>query len=162
MALEAAGRRAKWERSRIFALSAILDANAEGQSGFEAGPGIQVEIPLLNRNKGAITRAEADIERAARRYVAVRHRIFLEVTESYNQLRQASQSLESWRNELLPRIEEEVNISRRSYADGEEPYLFVLETSRKLADARMGEAEADAGVRRAIAQLERAVGRRLN
>jgi cobalt-zinc-cadmium efflux system outer membrane protein len=161
LAIEAAGKRAKWERSRIFSLSAILDANAKGSEGFEAGPGFQAELPIFNRNKGGITRAEAEIERAARQYLAVRHRIVLDVREAYDQLFQSRQSLNSFRGQILPQIEEEVRISQKSYAAGEVPYLFVLETSRKITDARLREAEATAALLRASAQLERAVGRKI-
>ena len=161
LAIEAAAKRAKWERSKILSLSAILDANAKGSKGFEAGPGVQVELPIFNRNKGGITRAEAEIERAARQYVAVRHRIALEVEEAVTQLQQARASLDSYRTQILPRIEEDIRISQKAYAAGEVPYLFVLETSRQITDARLREAEASAALQRATAQLERAVGRKI-
>ncbi|MGA9769979.1 MAG: TolC family protein [Blastocatellia bacterium] len=161
MAIEAAGKRAKWERSKIFSLSAVLDANAKGTEGFEAGPGIVAELPIFNRNKGGITRAEAEIERAARQYVATRQRIALEVREAYRQLLAARQSLDSWRIQILPRIEEDIRISERAYKAGDVAYLFVLETSRRLTDARLSEADASAAILRATANLERAVGRRI-
>ncbi len=162
LAIEAAAKRAKWERSKILSLSAILDANAKGTKGFEAGPGFQVELPIFNRNKGGITRAEAEIERAARQYVAARHRIALEVEEAVTQLLQARASLDSYRTQILPRIEEGIRISQKAYAAGEVPYLFVLETSRQITDARLREAEASAALQRATAQLERAVGRKIS
>jgi cobalt-zinc-cadmium efflux system outer membrane protein len=161
LAIEAAGKRARWERSRIFSISAILDANAKGTKGFEAGPGVQAELPILNRNRGGISRAEAEIERAARQYVAVRHRIVLEVEEAHRQLLQARATLQSLRNHILPQIAEDIRISQRAYAAGDVAYLFVLETSRRLYDFRLQEADASAGVHRATAQLERAVGGKL-
>lgn len=162
LAIEAAGKRAKWERSKILSISAVLDANAQGKEGFEAGPGLQAEIPIFNRNKGGISRAEAEIERAARQYQAVRHRIVLEVHESYRQLVQARSTLDSLRAKILPRINEDILISRKAYEAGDVAYLFVLETSRRLHDAMFQEAEASAAIRRATAQLERAVGRKLS
>jgi cobalt-zinc-cadmium efflux system outer membrane protein len=161
LAIEAAGKRARWERSKIFSLTAILDANAKGSKGFEAGPGLQVELPILNRNKGGISRSEAELERAARQYVAVGHRIALEVHEAYTQLIEARQSLDSWRGRILPRIKEDIRISEMAYKSGEVPYLFVLEISRRLIDAQLREVDASAAVLRAMAQLERAVGRRI-
>ncbi|MEK6325449.1 MAG: TolC family protein [Acidobacteriota bacterium] len=162
IAIEAAGKRAKWERSRIFSIAAILDANAKGTKGFEAGPGVQVELPIFNRNQGGITRAEAEIERAARQYIAVRHRIVLEVQEAYRQLLQARDTLGSLRDHILPQIEEDIRISQKAYAAGDVAYLFVLETSRRLYEARLQDADASAALRRATAQLERAVGRKLS
>ncbi|HZM85135.1 MAG TPA: TolC family protein, partial [Blastocatellia bacterium] len=114
-----------------------------------------------NRNKGGISRAEAEIERAARQYVAARHRIVLEVQEAYRQLLQSRETLASVRTQILPQIEEDIRISQKAYAAGDVAYLFVLETSRRLYDARFQEADASAALRRATAQLERAVGRKL-
>lgn len=162
LAIEAAGKRAKWERSKIFSITAILDANAQGKEGFEAGPGLAVELPIFNRNKGGITRAEAEIERAARQYVSVRQRIALEVREAYTQFLQSRQALDSYRGQILPAIEEDIRISEKAYAAGDVAYLFVLETSRKLYDARMQEAESSASLHRATAQLERAIGRKIS
>jgi outer membrane protein TolC len=101
------------------------------------------------------------MERAARQYVAVRHRIALEVQEAYTQLIEARQSLDSWRGKILPRIEEDIRISEKAYKAGEVPYLFVLETSRRLTDAQLCEVDASAAALRAMAQLERAVGRKI-
>ena len=162
LAIEAAGKRAKWERSRIFSISALLDANAKGTEGFEAGPGLQADIPIFNRNQGGISRAEAEIERAARQYVAVRHRIASEVQEAYRQLLQARETLASLRGQILPQIEEDIRISERAYAAGDIAYLSVLETSRRRYDVRLQDADANAALRRATAQLERAVGRKLS
>jgi cobalt-zinc-cadmium efflux system outer membrane protein len=162
LAIEAAGKRARWERSRIFTLSAILDANAKGTEGFEAGPGVQAELPIFNRNQGGISRAEAEIERAARQYVAMRHRIVLEVQEAHRQLLQARATLQSLRNHVLPQIAEDIRISQRAYDAGDVAYIFVLETSRRLYDFRLQEADASAAVRRATAHLERAVGGKLS
>lgn len=162
LAIEAAGKRAKWERSKIFSIAALLDANAKGTKGFEAGPGLQADLPIFNRNQGGINRAEAEIARAARQYVAVRHRIALEVQEAYTQLLEAQRALDYSRNHILPSIEEDIRISEKAYADGEVAYLFVLETSRRLYEARMLEAEASAALQRATAQLERAVGRKIS
>ena len=94
--------------------------------------------------------------------MAARQRIALEVQEAYAHLREARQLLASWRGQILPQIEEDIRISQKAYAAGEVPYLFVLETARRLTDARLREAEASGALQRATAQLERAVGRKIN
>ena len=68
--VEAAAKKLGWERSRILALSAVLDANGSGSEGFEAGPGVEGSIPLFDRNQGGRARASADLEVASRQYVA--------------------------------------------------------------------------------------------
>lgn len=160
LAVDAAAKRAKWEHSRIATLGAILDMNGSGKNGFEAGPGLSGELPVFNRNQGGIRRADAEVERAARQFLATRHRIVGEVRESYAQLEAARAALDAWRTRVLPDAKETVRVAERAYLDGEESYLFVLEATRKLVDASAGEAQALADLRRAEAQLERHTGRK--
>jgi outer membrane protein, heavy metal efflux system len=161
LAIEAAGARAKWERSRIIAVSAIAKEYGRGASGWEQGPGVQIELPIFNRNQGGISRAEAEIERAARQLVAARLRVVAEVREAYTQLTQSREAYRLWRTRVLPPLEEEIRLAEMAYRAGDVAYLFVLETSRRLTDARLREADFQSAIARAQAQLERSVGRRL-
>lgn len=160
--MEAAGKRAGLERWEFLALTVMLDANQDSREGTDLGPGLEFPIPLFNRNQGGIARAEAEIERAARRYAAVRERIALEVREAHTRLVQAREDLEIWRTRILPPLEEAVRQAESAYQGGDVSLLLVLETTRQLFDARRSEAEAAAGLRRALSELERSVGRRLS
>jgi len=159
LAIEAAQKRAKWERSRIMTLAGILDINGKGSKGFEAGPGVSAEIPVFNRNQGGKRRADAEVDRAARQFLATRERIFFEVREAYAQLSTARDGLEAVRTRVVPPLQEAVRVAELAYRDGAESYLFVLEASRRLAETRAGELQALVEIRRAEIQLERAVGR---
>ncbi|MEP7274437.1 MAG: TolC family protein, partial [Acidobacteriota bacterium] len=161
LAIEAAGARAKWERSRILTVSAIAKEYGRGASGFEQGPGLQFELPIFNRNQGGISRAEAEIERAANLLIATRQRVVAEVRESYTQLLQAQEGQQLWRTRVLPPLEQDIRLAETSYRAGEVAYLFVLETARRYSDERLREAEFQAATGRALAQLERSIGRRL-
>lgn len=161
LAIEAAGQRAKWERSKILTVSAIAKEYGRGANGFEQGPGLLIDLPIFHRNQGAISRAEAEIERAAKQLIAARHRITLEVQQAYTQLEQAGESLRQWRSKVLPQLEQEIRLAEKSYSTGDASYLFVLQTTQRLTDARLREVELQAAIARAKAQLERSVGRRL-
>ncbi|MEK7829469.1 MAG: TolC family protein [Acidobacteriota bacterium] len=161
LAIEAAGQRAKWERSKILAVSAIAKEYGKGVNGFEQGPGLLIDLPIFHRNQGAISRAEAEIERAAKQLIAARHRIALEVGQAYTQLEQANESLRQWRSNVLPQIEQEVRLAGKSYSAGDVSYLFALQTTQRLTDARLREVEFQAALVRARALLERSIGRRL-
>lgn len=160
LAIDAATKRAKWEKSKIATLSGILDINGSGKNGFEAGPGILTELPIFHRNKGGITRAAAEVERAARQFLAVRERILLDVRQAHAELVQARASLDALRQSVMPEARETVRISELAYRDGEQSYLFVLEATRRLFEAQLAEAEALANLRRANARLERGLGRK--
>lgn len=160
LALEEAGKRLGWERSKVYALSVMLDANSQGREGFEAGPGLAAVLPLFNTNQGGVKRAETGMEVAARRYVTVQQRIVLEVREARTRLEQSTEALEKWRRGVVPLAENIQTGARKAYESGEASYLLVLETTRELFDARLREAELAADARRALVQLERATGKR--
>ena len=159
--MEAAGRRAGVARSEILALSAVLDANGSGTEGFEMGPGLILEIPLFGRHKGRLARAEAELEIEARRYVATRERIGLEVRQARTALVSARESLAVWESSVLPALE--LNLSRLETAldEGDASLLEILAARRAALDARLLEVEARAAERRAEAALGHGVGRTL-
>ena len=161
LAIEAAGQRAKWERSKILVVSAIAKEYGKGVNGYEQGPGLMIDLPIFNRNGGAISRAEAEIERAAKQLAAARHRVALEVQQAYAQLEQERQSLERWRTKVQPQIREELRRVERAYAAGDIAYLLVLQTTQRHTDAQLREVELQAAQARAAANLERSIGRRL-
>jgi cobalt-zinc-cadmium efflux system outer membrane protein len=158
LAVEAAGKRVGWERSKVLTLIGILDAN-ENEAGLESGPGVEMEAPLFDRNQAGLARARAELERASRDYVATRHRIALEVREANTGYARARQALKAWRGTIRPSLEEEVQRTEQAHAVGEVSILFVLVTTRRLTEARVREAEAEADVLRAAARLDQSVGR---
>jgi len=160
LAIEAAGSRVGWERSRVLTLTAVLDANGHGSEGFEMGPGLDVGLPLFNRNQGGITRAQAELQRASALYLAARHRVATEVRTAATQYERASVAATEWRTTVLDPLEEQVRVADRAFTEGEVAYLFVIEMNRRLTDARLRTREVEADIARALARLERAMGRR--
>ena len=161
LAIEAAGARLGWERSRVLAITAVLDANGpRGAQGTEIGPGVDVGLPIFNRNQGGIARGQAELQRASGLYLAARQRVATELRTAVAQYRQASVAAAEWRTTVLEPLEEQVQVAGRAFNEGEVAYLFVIEMNRRLTDARLRTREAEADIARALARLERAVGRR--
>lgn len=159
IAVEAAGARMGWERSRIIAVTAVLDANGEGKKGFEMGPGLDLGIPAFDRNQAGRQRATLEMQRAGLAYVAAQQRVATELTEALTQLSQARTTFASWQQTIVTPLEEQVRTAERAYAAGDTSYLFVLETTRRLTDARLRLREVKADIGRAGVRLERAIGR---
>ncbi len=159
IAIEAAGKRVGWERSKIFNFIGIIDAKDKGEEHLTVGPGFQIEIPIFNWNSGNVARAKAMLEQSAQQYVAVRHSIILEVREAYNRYVSACKAFELWDTGIVPSLEEAIGRAQKAYAVGEVSYLFVLETMRQLLDARLRKAEVAAELRRTAAQLNYSVGK---
>jgi len=96
LAIEAAGKRVGWERSKILNFIGIIDGKDKGEEHITVGPAFQVDIPIMNRNNGNVARAQAELEQAALQYVAVRHSLTLEVQEAYNHYVLVHKEFEIW------------------------------------------------------------------
>jgi cobalt-zinc-cadmium efflux system outer membrane protein len=159
LAIESAGARAKWERSRVVTLIGILDGNGEGREGAEAGPGVGGELPIFARNQGAITRAEAELERTSRRYAALRAQLAIDVRTTAIRVRQAQAAFDAWRNDIVPSLEVEQRQAESAYQAGEAPLFTLLDVGRRLVDGRMRQLDAEAALHKALVNLDRTIGR---
>ncbi|MEZ5324109.1 MAG: TolC family protein [Verrucomicrobiales bacterium] len=157
IAIESAVARAGLANSEAYKLTAVLDTNGSG-SDFEAGPGIDLPIPLFDRNQAGKARAKAIIEKASKHYLAVRDQIILEVRESHTLALQAQRSADTWKHDIIPPLEGAIDQAERAYKGGSATFLQVVETNRKLTAARLRYSEARADLQRASTELERAVG----
>ena len=161
ISIEAAGERVGLAQKQFMNLDAVYDANGSGNKGFESGPGLRFTIPVFNRNRGGIAIADAQWQQAARQYVTVRDRVTLEVSTAHTQLEQAQQNLHLLRTEILPTLQLAEGLARRNYENGGAPYFLVLQTTSQYLDSRMRELQLEADVRRALAELERGVGKKI-
>jgi outer membrane protein, heavy metal efflux system len=158
LAVEAAAAKLGWDRSRILSLTAVLDANGQGSAGFESGPGVDVGIPLFNRNQGGRLRGETELQRASAIYVQVQQQVAFDVREAFTQLDQARDSRLAWNGKILEPLRANLADAEQSFKLGESSYLFVLENGRRLIEARARQRDILADERRAQARLERAAG----
>lgn len=156
--IEIAGKKLGWERSKIFNLTAMLDANAQGKEGFEMGPGGQIPIPLFDFNQGGTKRARTEMERAANNYIAVQQSILSGVLESYQGYLAARAAYEMLCYKIIPEVEQAVDNGEIAYLSGEISYLEFLEFKRQLLNARLRFLEAEAEVRKNIASLYYSMG----
>ncbi len=163
MAIEAAGSRLGWEKTKILQLFARLDVKPVGTRGGAPSlvlPGATLEIPIFNWNPGGRRRAEAELSQAAFRYVMVCDDVATEVKVAREQLTQALASLAPWREQILPLLDANVTSALRAQASGNESYLLVLDSARRAQDAKLRALDLETDVLRASAALGRAVGRR--
>ena len=162
ISVQAAAEKAKWERSQVLAMLApTLSIKEVGTDGLRAGPGLNMEIPILSRNQGRISRADAEVVRSGKLYAALRARIEHEVVDAYARAQQAQTALIQLQQQVRPAVEQSIQLSQRAYENGDIILLSVLEASRQRHDLDLREAEVSAALQRALAELERAVGKSL-
>jgi outer membrane protein, heavy metal efflux system len=158
----AAGARLGWERSRVVAVAAQLEGHWTRPDVFASRMGARVELPIFGLNPGGIGRAHAEIARAAAAFSTLRQQVALEIMRAHTRAHQVEASLLRHRSEVLPALETARAAAVQSYELGEDTYAVVLDIMRRLGEARLREAELVADARRALAELERAVGARIS
>jgi len=162
VSVQAAAEKAKWERSQVLMMLApTLSIKEIGTDGLRAGPGLNMEIPIFSRNQGKISRADAEVVRTAKRYAALRARVEHEVADAYNRTQKAQASLTQIAQQVRPPAEQSIQLSQRAFDNGDITLLSVLEATRQIHDINLREAEASSALQRALAELERAIGRSL-
>ena len=157
IAIESAMKKQGLAKSEAYKLTAALDTNGSG-SNFEAGPGIDLPIPIFDRNQAGKKRASAMLEKATKHYLVVRDQIILEVREAHTLALQAQRSADTWKRDIIPPLEGAISQADKAYKGGTTTFLQVVDTNRKLTNARLKYSEARADLHRAIIELERAVG----
>lgn len=154
------------ERLRLVRLNwvrflGILDATSGQGAGNEFGPAFRATLPVFHWNQGNIARAEAECERAERQRRTVRDRIILDVRQSHFRYAQARAEMEVLDKQVRPEVEAAIRRAESAYREGDTSYVVVLETTRQLLDSHLRQEQLKAELRRAWADLERSVGRRL-
>jgi cobalt-zinc-cadmium efflux system outer membrane protein len=162
LAVTAAQQRARLARLEWFGFSFVIDMNERGSKGVEVGPGFKFTIPLFNQGQGTIARADAEVERAAAQQKSLHDRIILEVREAHARYVQSRDDLVAWRTQIVPATDDAVKLARKAYENGETPLVQVLDLNRQLLEASARQTQAELDLRRAAAELERSVGRRLD
>lgn len=160
LSVNAAAARASWERSRVFSIFLSIDGQAPvGSLAMNFSPGIQAELPIFSQNQGGIGRADAAVMRATHRYAATRLGVLQEVLLATEALARARTSKEAM-HRTTGYLEHAGEAAARTFKNGSESYLVVVEALRRTTDAQLRELETEAELRRAEADLLRAVGGR--
>ncbi len=159
--IDAAAARAGWERSRVIAFGALVEGHWSAADGPSLRLGGRVDLPVFGANPGGIGRADAEVERAAAQHELVARTIVLEVTTARVRRMQATRSRQRFEREVLPALDEALEMATRSFEAGNDSYLIVLDTLRRTGEARLRRAELIAEERRALGELDRAIGARL-
>lgn len=160
-AVVAAAERLRLARVGWIRFLGLADASSGRNTGHELGPAFRVTLPIFNWNQGTIARAEAELERAERQRLTVRNQIILDVHQSHFRYTQARAEFEVLDTKVRPEVEASIRRSEQAFREGNASYLLVLEATRQLLDNRLRGEQLRADLRRAWAELERSVGRRL-
>ncbi|QDV85732.1 Cobalt-zinc-cadmium resistance protein CzcC precursor [Stieleria magnilauensis] len=154
----AARQRSSLSRWLWLRLDGVLDVRS-GNNYTRTGTGLRFDIPIFNRNQGGIMRADWERNAAQHNHDAISDQITQDVRTAYRQLQQAYKNLTILRDDVEPALVEALGIAQKGYEDGGADYLLVLQTTTQYLTARGQLLDQQAACCRALAELERSVGR---
>lgn len=104
--------------------------------------GISIPIPVLNGNRGNITKARAEVTKASVDQRVSELALNSELTKNLQAQKTAYVQATTLKDVILPEAEHAFDLSRQGYQAGKFGYLEVLDAQRTLADARLQYIEA--------------------
>jgi len=132
-----------------------------GQAGNRWGVGLGIELPLANLNQGEIAIREAERERLREEFTARLHAVRGEVHEAYRKLEAQARLIRLFEQSIRPALEENVRLTEAGFQAGELNLLQVITTQDKALKSRRDAVEAQFEYWKAVYELERATGVRL-
>jgi cobalt-zinc-cadmium efflux system outer membrane protein len=121
--------------------------------------GVSVPLPFLNRNQGAIARAEAEQRQAALERAAIQADVALDVQQAANALEISRARVAYIEREFLDNAEQSVAIARNSYQLGAATLIDLLDAQRTWRETRRTYNRALYDLRISQFQLDAAIGR---
>ncbi len=158
-AVAAASERRRLSRFLFWRIDGVLDVRSDPG---RTGGGLRADLPIFNRNQGGILRADWELDAAMHNRDAIHDQIVADVRTAARQLQQAQANLAVLSEEIAPALEDALEISKRGFADGGTDYLLVLQTTSQYLANKALILDQTAACLRAVAELERSVGRNLS
>jgi outer membrane protein, heavy metal efflux system len=132
----------------------------DGQDAWLVTAGINLPIWFWNR-KAEVNEAGARIQSAEENYRRERTVIEFKVKDRYFRFMTTLEQILLYENSLLPQSRQAFEASRADYETGQEDFLNLLESERRLLEIRIAYLEVVANTRKHLAELEQAVGKEL-
>jgi len=121
--------------------------------------GIQLTVPLLDQNSGAIRIAEATRDAERERFRGQTGAILRELATGLEDLRQRRQTIERYRTTVLPRLDAHEALLGRAAEGGQIDLVVVLRAVDGILQSRSEFVTVRLGHHQAWLRLDRAVGR---
>ncbi|UJS17012.1 MAG: TolC family protein [Candidatus Jettenia sp.] len=117
--------------------------------------GIEIPVPLFNRNQGNIQRGKALSKKAKHDNQSVYHDLLSQLKRNFNSYNVEKRRVLEYRDNILPKAEESLMLITRGYKEGEFDYMDLLDAQRTWADTRISYIESLKNLNLLIADIER-------
>jgi outer membrane protein TolC len=130
---------------------------ANGRDAFLLSAGVNLPI-YRKRLDSSVRSAEAKVVSTAREYDAMRDGTLEEVTDLFAQARSQQELLVLFREDILPKARQTLEVSNQAYNVGEVDFLTLLDNWQQLLRYETNNLRLEASLRQTLAELERVVG----
>ncbi len=125
------------------------------------GPAFTATIPIFDQNQAQVARAEYLYVQAVKSLEAIQFRIAQDIRGTVDRASTAASTVAFYQTELLPQVEQNLELATTAYTSGQASLIAMLEAQRTYLEARTGYIRARRGAATAMSRLEQAVGRPL-
>lgn len=123
----------------------------------------KIDLPLwFGKNRAKVAKAQSDYSSIQYQYADRKNAAIAEVKSLYAQINQSAETLNLYRNQILPQAEQTLNSALAAYRTGDLSFLDLLDSERMIVMYKMNFYKEQANYFRAVADLERAIGIELN
>jgi outer membrane protein, heavy metal efflux system len=125
------------------------------------GPMFDMELPIFDWNQAGVARALAVYNQRVAEYENQLQQTVLQVRENLVRLRQAHQQAIFYEQSIMPAVEQNLEVARRSYIAGQEDLTVYLDVQEDLLRTRLQQVGFVRDYLVSLADLERAMGGRV-
>jgi len=98
---------------------------------------VEIPVPVWNRNEGNICAAQAAVARSQQAVARTQLQIARELADAVGRFQQAQQQVERYRDRIVPKAREGVEIVRSGIAGGQLELARLLQAQRALIDSSL-------------------------
>lgn len=130
---------------------------ANGRDAFLLSAGLNLPLYRKRLDSG-VRSAEAQAVATARRYDSLRDSTLEEVTDLFSKAHSQEELLLLFREDILPKSRQTLEVSIRAYNVGEVDFLTLIDNWRQVLRYEVTYRRTEASLRQSLAELERVVG----
>ncbi len=127
----------------------------EEDNSYTLVAGLSFPLPLFNRNQGTIQEAQVNIQKVEVDKKSLLHNLLLQLNEFYKEYQISQEHVTSYKNSILPHVQEYFDLTVSRYKKGSLEYLDVLVAERKLIEIKKEYTESLHKLQNSVAHLER-------
>jgi len=118
----------------------------------------RVDLPIFNRQQGQIKEVEAQIFQQQKELAAMQNQITYELKDTVTKIKINSIKIQLYENEILPKSQNVVDKSRRSFQEGMSSIIVPITAQQSYINTRFGYIQVLTEYQNSISDLERNLG----